>query len=366
MGPCQQEFNSTSSSIPQDNVSITSKESEIPNTSATGTALQAVDSKEQVHSLVDTVGEVSESLPLPQGMLQVADGGIHKDGPELEKADLNPEEPTSVDADLLDPTGSLTIMNTVGILESVVNSPSIVLDKIGPVSARISDLERIVAGVKEKSPIVCENTIEKENNLLFTTSSPQIPSILEWRELEKTGAVFVPVLFASLALLYISLISVVAYSCLLLLALVVSCKIYFYVMNNLLNEPTLDPLAEVYILDLSLSPDSVVSMFTYLTDILNSGLSEIRRLLLAESIIDTAKFGVCLYCLTHIGSWFNLLTLVIVSWVTLFTLPKIYLNNQASIDHITDRVKTQLMILKEKVVTIFPTSVKSTTLKKQK
>lgn len=168
-----------------------------------------------------------------------------------------------------------------------------------------------------------------------------------------------PVLLATLALCYSSLISVVAYCCLLLLVLVVSCKAYSYVMNNLLNKPTSDPLTEVYGLELSLSPDSVVNMSAYSTDILNSGISELRRLFLAESIIDTAKFGVSLYCLTYIGSWFNLLTLVIVSWVTLFTLPKIYLNNQAAIDPIIDQVRTQVVELKEKVVTMVPAAAKS-------
>merc|ERR1719300_1854102 len=74
------------------------------------------------------------------------------------------------------------------------------------------------------------------------------------------------------------------------------------------------------------------------TDVVNSTLGELRRLFLAESIIDTIKFGASLYCLTYIGSWFNLLTLLIIGWCALFALPKVYLNNQESVDETVSMV----------------------------
>ena len=47
------------------------------------------------------------------------------------------------------------------------------------------------------------------------------------------------------------------------------------------------------------------------------------RLFLVENMVDTIKFGLSLWCLTYIGSWFNAMTLVILAWVTAFTVPKV-------------------------------------------
>jgi hypothetical protein len=42
-----------------------------------------------------------------------------------------------------------------------------------------------------------------------------------------------------------------------------------------------------------------------------------------ENMLDSIKFGLSLWLLTYIGSWFNAMTLIILSWVGLFTIPKV-------------------------------------------
>ena len=54
--------------------------------------------------------------------------------------------------------------------------------------------------------------------------------------------------------------------------------------------------------------------------------SELRRLLLAESLYDSMKFGLVLYLLTFVGAIFNTLTLVIIGCVFAFILPKVISN----------------------------------------
>ena len=44
---------------------------------------------------------------------------------------------------------------------------------------------------------------------------------------------------------------------------------------------------------------------------LNAALLELRRLFLVEDLIDSVKFGLILWAMTYVGSWFNGLTLVI-------------------------------------------------------
>merc|ERR1712110_926565 len=132
-------------------------------------------------------------------------------------------------------------------------------------------------------------------------------------------------------------------------------------MVNLLaklpNDGSSDPLSVVYDVDLTIPADKVAGLSHMATDVVNSTLGELRRLFLAESIIDTIKFGASLYCLTYIGSWFNLLTLLIVAWCALFVLPKLYLNNQESVDETVNMVmgkvngiKGTVGEIKEKVI----------------
>jgi len=90
----------------------------------------------------------------------------------------------------------------------------------------------------------------------------------------------------------------------------------------------------------------------------NSAIGELRRLFLAESILDTAKFGASLYCLTYIGCWFNLLTLVIVAWCALFSLPRLYLNNQETVDDLVGSVMGKMDELKGKVNAVVPAALK--------
>ena len=92
--------------------------------------------------------------------------------------------------------------------------------------------------------------------------------------------------------------TVCAYAALLILALVGGCKLYVYLMVSLLkklpDEPSSDPLNlvikkpileihilfyhKVYALDLTIPAENVVKISNYATDIVNSGLSELKKL----------------------------------------------------------------------------------------
>eukprot|EP00092_Neocalanus_flemingeri_P076468 GFUD01094856.1.p1 GENE.GFUD01094856.1~~GFUD01094856.1.p1 ORF type:complete len:216 (-),score=55.52 GFUD01094856.1:596-1192(-) len=182
--------------------------------------------------------------------------------------------------------------------------------------------------------------------------------LLYWADPVQSAAVFTPVIAFLIAVQYNSLVSVLAYSALLLLVLVGVCNVYVYTMVVLLkklpDEPSSDPLYKVYGADLTIPAEDVVKISNCTTDIVNSGLTELKRLFFCENIIDTVKFGISLYCLTYIGSWFNLLTVIILAWTGLFTLPKVYINNQAAIDDAVISVKTVIDGLKAKISTLVP------------
>ena len=77
-----------------------------------------------------------------------------------------------------------------------------------------------------------------------------------------------------------------------------------------------------------MSQEQVQQVAETATAHVNCCLRELRSLFLVHDMIDTAKFAVSLWFLTYIGGWFNAMTLIILSWVGLFTVPKVNtLNN---------------------------------------
>ena len=72
-----------------------------------------------------------------------------------------------------------------------------------------------------------------------------------------------------------------------------------------------------------------------------------------------------LYFMTYIGAWFNALTLVTLSWLGLFSLPKLYLNNKVQVDEVMAKVMAQAGELKAKVEAFLPASMKPAVVKKE-
>merc|ERR1712227_736666 len=91
-----------------------------------------------------------------------------------------------------------------------------------------------------------------------------------------------------------------------------SSKIYWYVMVFLLkkldNVPEADPLHKVYGAQFSISKESVQGVAETLVDKINFCGTKLKSLFLCDDLVETGKFGFFLYCLTFLGSLFDLLT----------------------------------------------------------
>jgi len=182
-----------------------------------------------------------------------------------------------------------------------------------------------------------------------------VPAIVYWEDPIMSGAVFGTVLVVLLSLTSYSLITVVSYTCLTLLMVVLGVKLYSYVMVMMKKaEAGSDPLAKVSALTVTIPADTISNMSPCIAGAVNKTTTELRRLFLVEDMIDTIKFGLSLWLLTYIGSWFNMLTLLILCWVTLFSAPKLYINNQAQVDEVMGQVMSQVEEVKGKVLAMIP------------
>ncbi|XP_016941658.3 reticulon-1 isoform X2 [Drosophila suzukii] len=181
-----------------------------------------------------------------------------------------------------------------------------------------------------------------------------VESLIYWRDVKKSGIVFGAGLITLVAISSFSVISVFAYLSLLTLFGTVAFRIYKSVTQAVQKTNEGHPFKEYLELDLTLSQDKVQNIAGVAVAHINGFTSELRRLFLVEDIIDSIKFGVILWVFTYVGAWFNGMTLVILAFVSLFTLPKVYENNKQSIDTYLDLVRSKLTEITDKIRVAIP------------
>merc|ERR1712179_679009 len=160
----------------------------------------------------------------------------------------------------------------------------------------------------------------------------------------------VPVLAAMLAISVYSLITVISSTCLLVLFAVSASKTYTHLMIKLSKLPdssSSDPLHKS--LDMKISAEHVESIISSSIEGINSVLENLRSLFLFENVLDSIKFGVILYAVTFIGCMFNLLTCLILSWISLFTFPRLYVEKKDAVDGLVVKLQVQLDLMKNKM-----------------
>lgn len=181
-----------------------------------------------------------------------------------------------------------------------------------------------------------------------------LESLIYWRDVKKSGIVFGAGLITLLAISCFSVISVFAYLSLLLLTGTVAFRIYKSIMQAVQKTSDGHPFKEYLEFDLTLSQEKVQNIAGVAVAHVNGFSAELRRLFLVEDLYDSIKFGCVLYVMTYIGSWFNGMTLVILAFVSLFTLPKVYENNKQSIDTYLDLVRSKLTEITDKIKAAIP------------
>ncbi|XP_058119845.1 reticulon-1 isoform X1 [Anopheles ziemanni] len=190
---------------------------------------------------------------------------------------------------------------------------------------------------------------------------PKVESLIYWRDVKKSGVVFGGGLALLLAMSLFSLISVFSYLSLLLLFGTISFRIYKNVLQAVQKTAEGHPFKEYLDMDLTLSQEKVQQLATVAVAHVNSVLTGLRRLFLVEDLVDSIKFGVLLYWLTYVGAIFNGITCVMIGYVALFTLPKVYENNKQSVDTHIELVRSKLQEITEKVKAAVPLGKKTET-----
>jgi len=185
-------------------------------------------------------------------------------------------------------------------------------------------------------------------------SSDKVHSLVYWDNPRDTGIAFGPVLVALLAIRYISLISVVANLSLAFITATMSFRIYKSILAAVNKSSEGHPFKQFLDMDLTIDNDKAAQLIQTAVVKMNADLTALKKLLLVENIIESAKFGVMMYVLSYVGAVLNGSTLVILAWVGLFSLPRVYRDNKTQIDNAILPLKAKFDELQAKISASLP------------
>ncbi|XP_063533581.1 reticulon-1 isoform X2 [Cydia strobilella] len=188
-----------------------------------------------------------------------------------------------------------------------------------------------------------------------------VEALIYWRSAARSGAALGAGLALLLALACCSVVSVAAYVSLLALSAAVAFRIYKNVLQAVQKTNEGHPFKFLLEKDISVPAERMQSLAASATAHLNAAVSELRRLFLVEDLVDSLKFGVLLWCLTYVGACFNGMTLIILGWIALFTLPKAYEMNKAQVDANLELARAKINEISAKVRAAVPLGRKTET-----
>jgi len=175
-------------------------------------------------------------------------------------------------------------------------------------------------------------------------------NLLLWKNPLESGVVFGTILVLLVAVKYISLISVVANLGLALVTSTVAFRIYKSVLSAVKKtDDSGHPFKKYLDIDVTLPSDKVNEFTDKVVSDLNALLKRLKTIFLVEDLVETLKFAVAMYLSTYIGRMVNGLTILIVLWVAVFSVPRIYKDNQAKIDEALGPIKVKIEELTSKL-----------------
>ena len=91
---------------------------------------------------------------------------------------------------------------------------------------------------------------------------------------------------------------------------------------------------QIHDVKLEVPTDTMQFISEAVFEVINKTGSALKDTYLFKNIKKSLYFAVSMYSLTFIGALFNFSTVLILTWIGLFTIPKLYSNNQVRFLHI--------------------------------
>ncbi|XP_033834589.1 reticulon-2b [Periophthalmus magnuspinnatus] len=167
----------------------------------------------------------------------------------------------------------------------------------------------------------------------------KLVELVYWKKVRKTGIVFTGLVVGLASMFQLSAITILSHICLGILCVTFTLRLYYKLLELLRWNPGVHPFQSYLDYDSTLTDKETVALVEEVVLLIAFAVTEIKRLLFIESIVDSIKFAVLLYLLTHVGVMTTGLTLVITAVIAMFSFPILYKKQQVRIRRITRAVK---------------------------
>ncbi|XP_047234482.1 reticulon-2b [Girardinichthys multiradiatus] len=159
----------------------------------------------------------------------------------------------------------------------------------------------------------------------------KLMDLVYWRNMRWTGVVFTGLVMGLASLFQLSAITVLSHVCLGIMCLTAAFRLYYKLLEVLRWNPGVHPFQSYLDYDSSLTDKETVMLVEEVVLLIAFAVTEMKRLLFIENMIDTIKFVLLLYLLTYVGIATNGLTLIIAAVIAVFSLPLLYKKQQVRI-----------------------------------
>ncbi|XP_075704594.1 reticulon-2 [Rhinoderma darwinii] len=156
-----------------------------------------------------------------------------------------------------------------------------------------------------------------------------VVDLLYWRDITLSAACLTGLTLCLLCLIQFSAISVVSYSCLLVLSAALTMRLYCKLLRR---RDGANPFQKYLDMEPVLPSQQVEVVTAHLVVLFFTALSTLRRLFLVQDTKESLKFLLLLYLLTYVGAVVNGLTLLLLGVIGIFTFPVMYKHNQVLVD----------------------------------
>jgi len=278
---------------------------------------------DQLMDLVQPDGEESEAT---QGVAESSSPAAATTTPQVE------EEPEQVTSSFVEP---------VPPVDQKEEKP---LEKI-PSPAKPEESHKELTSCMAKWLI--ENNVDK-----------RVIDLIYWKCWKKTAAVFIGTMFILLSLNCCTLLSVVTLFSMSLLAVAFLYRIGMTVFNAVQKTSAEHPFRHILDQDMDLCEETVQKRANEARNFVNHRVKQLKKLFLIEDVVESIKFGVMLWLLSYIGSWFSMMSIVTIGCVYVFSVPVIYERHQEQVDRCLSRVISKVKEVFSKVQDKLPAKLK--------
>ncbi|VUZ47356.1 unnamed protein product [Hymenolepis diminuta] len=180
---------------------------------------------------------------------------------------------------------------------------------------------------------------------------PKVIDLIYWKRPIETAIIMSTTFTLLFSLGYLSLISVIAYINLAILCCTGAARVYYDLISSKRDEKASPPFSDWFTKDKEALRKRVLDFVDVKFDCAESNLQQVKHYLLIENYVDSLKFALCMYLLSIIGGFFNLITILIIVFAVMFTVPRIYDLYHVQIDKLVEKPKQQLSDLWAKAKT---------------